>query len=221
MEAGRGIAARVDCNSEGHTDRMQPVGEKPDTTVNNTGRSVVGPMDWLLEHMEEVRCRRDFGDLPNIEVAGLEDNWAAGSCLHNGLDSRIQRLMDLNHSYDFHLLNFVDQCHVLDLLSHVPISCHLVLERSCCNAWTQRKWPVGEGEAEEEMKMSLHSFHLLLRWLPKLVFLTDDFRLTESGSSDAKTTAKTLVHFGLAAVVPVFLLGDRNSPRLAHDLPKT
>lgn len=56
-EAGGGI---VDCNSEGHTDRMQPVVEQRDTMVNNTGRSVGGPKDWLLEHMEEVRCRRDF-----------------------------------------------------------------------------------------------------------------------------------------------------------------
>lgn len=71
--------------------------------------------------------------------------------------------------------------------------------------WTQRRRPVGGEEAEEEMKMSLYSFHSLLGRLPELVLPADNFRLTDRGSPDAKTTAKTLVHFGLAAAVPVVL----------------
>lgn len=126
-----GIVARGECSSEGHSDMMQPAVEQRETVVNNKDRSVAGPAGWLREHMKEVRCRMDFWDLPNIEAAELGDNWAVGSCFHDGLECRIQRLTDLDRSYDFHLLNLGDQCRVLDLLSHVPIFCHPVLGRSC------------------------------------------------------------------------------------------
>ncbi|KAL8879508.1 MAG: hypothetical protein Q9192_008221, partial [Flavoplaca navasiana] len=128
----------------------------------------------------EAKCRKKFGDLPRIEVALLGDNWAVGSCLHSGLDYEMQGLVDSDRSYDFRLLTLVDQCRVLGLLSHVPICCHLVLERRCWNARSLDKRPVaGVEEVEEEMRMSLCSFHAPLGCLPAVVLPTIDFRVRD------------------------------------------
>ena len=69
--------------------------------------------------------------------------------------------------------------------------------------WTQRRRPVGEEEAEEEMKMSLYSFHTLSKRLPEFVLPASNFRLAPPQEVRTPRPKTTLVHFGLAAAVPV------------------
>lgn len=62
--------------------------------------------------------------------------------------------------------------------------------------WTQRRRPVVGQEAEEEMKMSLYSFHTLLKRLPGFVLPAGNFRLTgrlrKFGCQDQKVRWSTL-----------------------------
>lgn len=91
--------------------------------------------------------------------------------------------------------------------------------------WTQRRRPVGGEEAEEDMKMSLYSFHTLSKRLPEFVLPASNFRLAPPQEVRTPRPKSTLVHFRLAAAVPVrppvSLFRDKNSPRLAYDLPRT